>query len=66
MLFANDYILSFCPTEQFAITEVYYLTVRLLQHFRRIESRDPRPFVENMEGVILTSDHGVLVGLFAE
>ncbi|KAI5247001.1 cytochrome P450 52A1 [Aureobasidium subglaciale] len=53
-----------CVGQQFAITEVYYLTVRLMQHFRRIECRDWTPFTENMAGVILSPDGGVKVGLY--
>ncbi|THX96172.1 cytochrome P450 52A1 [Aureobasidium pullulans] len=58
------WIVDLPAAEQFAITEVYYLTVRLIQHFRRIECRDPNSFVENLAGVILSSDNGVKVGLY--
>ncbi|KAG9652731.1 cytochrome P450 alkane hydroxylase-like protein, partial [Aureobasidium melanogenum] len=55
-----------CLGQQFAINEVYYVTVRLMQHFRRIECRDPRPFREDLAGVILSPDGGVQVGLYHE
>ncbi|KAI4716382.1 cytochrome P450 52A1 [Aureobasidium sp. EXF-10727] len=55
-----------CLGQQFAITEVYYLTVRLMQHFRRIECRDSKPFEEDLAGVILSPDGGVQVGLYHE
>ncbi|KAG9529085.1 cytochrome P450 alkane hydroxylase-like protein, partial [Aureobasidium melanogenum] len=55
-----------CIGQQFAITEVYYLTVRLMQHFRRIECRDSGPFREDLAGVILSPDGGVQVGLYHE
>ncbi|KAH0275474.1 cytochrome P450 alkane hydroxylase-like protein, partial [Aureobasidium melanogenum] len=53
-----------CIGQQFGITEVYYVTVRLMQHFRRIENRDSRPFREDLAGVILCPDGGVQVGLY--
>lgn len=34
--------------EQFALMEVSYITVRLLQEFSRLESRDPEPWRERM------------------
>ncbi|KAI4758564.1 cytochrome P450 52A1 [Aureobasidium sp. EXF-3400] len=55
-----------CVGQQFAITEVYYLTVRLMQHFRRVECRDSRSFQEDLAGVILCPDGGVQVGLYHE
>jgi len=36
------------PAEQFALTEVAYITVRLLQEFSGIESRDPEPWREKI------------------
>ena len=35
-------------TEQFALTEASYLTVRLMQEFPRIESRDSEPWREKL------------------
>lgn len=34
--------------EQFALTEAAYITVRLLQEFDRIESRDSEPWREKI------------------
>lgn len=34
--------------EQFALAEASYVTVRLLQEFAAIESRDPEPWREKM------------------
>lgn len=34
--------------EQFALTEVSYVTIRLLQEFSQLESRDPEPWRERM------------------
>lgn len=49
-------------TEQFALTEASYTTIRLLQHFQSIEARDPRPWQEQM--TLTCSIHqGALVGL---
>ena len=33
-------------TEQFALTEASYTTIRLMQEFKSIESRDAGPWVE--------------------
>jgi hypothetical protein len=33
-------------TEQFALTEASYVTVRLMQEFASLESRDPEPWRE--------------------
>jgi cytochrome P450 len=51
-----------CLGQQYALTEASYVTVRLVQEFSRIESRDPGPW---MEGLTLTcaSKNGVKVGL---
>ncbi|KAF2149416.1 putative P450 monooxygenase [Myriangium duriaei CBS 260.36] len=35
-----------CLGQQFALTEASYATIRLLQEFRDIESRDPEPWTE--------------------
>jgi len=34
--------------EQFALTEASYITVRLMQEFGGIESRDPEPWREKL------------------
>jgi hypothetical protein len=49
--------------EQFALTEVSYTTIRLLQEFSKIENRDPVfEWVEKI-GATLSSLHGCKVGL---
>ena len=35
-----------CIGQQFALTEASYATIRLMQEFREIEARDPRPWME--------------------
>lgn len=40
--------LIFFFIEQFALTEVSYITIRLLQEFSHLESRDPEPWRERM------------------
>ena len=47
------------------MTGIYYVTVRLMQNIRRIENRDPEPFMERIDGVLMSA-RGVKVGLFAE
>ena len=37
-----------CLGHQFALTEASYTTVRIMQAFRNIESRDPGPWVESL------------------
>lgn len=32
--------------EQFALTEASYTTIRLMQEFKAVESRDPNPWME--------------------
>jgi cytochrome P450 len=51
-----------CLGQQYALTEASYVTVRLVQEFSKIESRDPGPWEE---GLTLTccSLNGVKVGL---
>lgn len=54
-----------CLGQQYALTEASFVTVRLVQEFKRLESRDSGPWVE---GLALTccSGNGTKVGLFAE
>lgn len=54
-----------CLGQQYALTEAYYVTVRLMQRYRRMESRDERPFRERIT-VTLGNKNGVLVGLFED
>ena len=37
-----------CIGQQFALTEAGYTTVRIMQEFEAIESRDPKPFEEGL------------------
>lgn len=53
-----------CLGQQYALTEAYYVTTRLMQEFRRIENRDPQPWQEKMT-VTCCSLNGVQVGLYA-
>ncbi|PYI00297.1 cytochrome protein [Aspergillus sclerotiicarbonarius CBS 121057] len=53
-----------CIGQQFALTQVAYTTVRLAQRFERLESRDPRPYEEELT-ITLASRHGAQVGCFA-
>ena len=49
-------------TEQFALTEASYVTVRLLQEYSSLESRDPEPWRENFS-MTCTSLGGCKVAL---
>lgn len=49
--------------EQFALTEASYVTVRLVQQFPGIESRDPEPWREKLT-LTCTVLGGCKVGLF--
>ena len=51
-----------CIGQQFALTEASYTTIRLMQEFKSVEARDPRPW---MEYVTLTCAiyQGTKVGL---
>lgn len=49
-------------TEQFALTEASYTTVRLVQEFCRIESRDNRPW-EELLTITVASRNGTMVAL---
>lgn len=37
-----------CIGQQFALTEASYTTIRLMQEFKSIESRDDRPWTESL------------------
>ncbi|KAK3319874.1 cytochrome P450 [Cercophora scortea] len=52
-----------CPGQHFAMIASQYGVVRMMQTFRRIEARDPRPYVEEA-GIPITIKHGALVGLY--
>ena len=49
-------------TEKFALAEVSYTLVRLLQEFSSIESGDPDPWVEHI-GIASTNGNGAKVCL---
>ncbi|KAI9723677.1 MAG: hypothetical protein M1812_000977 [Candelaria pacifica] len=51
-----------CIGQQFALTEVSYTIVRLLQHFSEIESRDSNPWQEALS-LTVTNVHGAKVAL---
>lgn len=48
--------------EQFALTEASYTTIRLMQKFKSIESRDDRPWMEWLT-LTVAIDQGTIVGL---
>lgn len=48
--------------EQFALIEASYTAVRLIQEFSSIESRDPRPWTENI-GATCSSEYGVQIAM---
>lgn len=51
-----------CIGQQFALTEAGYTTVRILQEFERLESRDPEPFKELLT-LTMASENGAKVAL---
>ncbi|KAL6718555.1 hypothetical protein ACLMJK_004647 [Lecanora helva] len=51
-----------CVGQQFALTEAGYTTVRLMQEFKAVESRDAREWREDL-GLTCTIHQGTLVGL---
>ena len=51
-----------CLGQQYALTECYYVTIRLMQHFRKIEDRDGTPWVEKL-AVTCCSFNGTKVAL---
>ncbi|ELR02562.1 hypothetical protein VC83_08941 [Pseudogymnoascus destructans] len=52
-----------CVGQQFALTEAGYTLVRMVQEFERIESRDSKPWLENLH-LTLGSGNGVHTSLF--
>ncbi|KAB8295842.1 hypothetical protein EYC80_008664 [Monilinia laxa] len=52
-----------CIGQQFALTEASYTTIRLLQTFSKIESRDARPFTELLT-MTMSNKWGCKVGAF--
>ncbi|KAG4441899.1 hypothetical protein IFR05_002640 [Cadophora sp. M221] len=53
-----------CVGQQFALTEAGYTIVRLVQEFKRVESRDPREWLEGLN-LTLNSGNGVHVAMTA-
>jgi cytochrome P450 len=51
-----------CLGQQYALTEAGYVTVRLIQEFGRLESRDPEPWFEKLS-LTVCSHNGTKVGL---
>ncbi|KAF3484248.1 uncharacterized protein GIQ15_03572 [Arthroderma uncinatum] len=51
-----------CLGQQFALTEASYATIRLMQTFKTIESRDPHPWTELLT-VTCSSKYGAKVSL---
>ncbi|KAF2852748.1 cytochrome P450 52A12 [Plenodomus tracheiphilus IPT5] len=51
-----------CLGQQYALTEASYVTVRLVQEFKSMESRDSEPWIEGLT-LTLCSKNGVKVGL---
>jgi cytochrome P450 len=51
-----------CLGQQYALTEAGYVTVRLVQEFKEMESRDPQDWQEGLT-LTLCSRNGVKVGL---
>lgn len=53
------------PGQNFALTEAAYVTIRLLQNFRRIEPRDEKPWAEFIT-LTMAVRNGVKVGLYPQ
>lgn len=51
-----------CIGQQFALTEAGYTTVRIIQRFQSLESRDPEPFRELLT-LTMASKNGTKVAL---
>jgi cytochrome P450 len=51
-----------CLGQQYALTEAGYITVRLVQEFATMETRDPGPWRESIK-LTLASLNGTKVGL---
>ncbi len=54
-----------CPAQQYALTEIAYVVVRLVQRFKSIDSRDPKPW-EELIRMTLLSKNGVQVGMIPD
>ena len=51
-----------CPGQAMVLAEISYTIVRLLQEFRGLESRDDRPWVEDLK-LTMANYNGVRIGL---
>lgn len=51
-----------CPGQQYALTEASYVTVRMAQEFKTLDSRDPGPWEESLT-LTLCSRNGTKAGL---
>lgn len=51
-----------CIGQQFALTEAGYTTVRIVQEFQQLESRDSMPFTESLT-LTMASKNGAKVAL---
>ncbi|KAH8894340.1 cytochrome P450 [Thozetella sp. PMI_491] len=54
-----------CLGQQYALTEALFVVARFAQEFSSIESRDPRPWTENL-GVTVCLNNGTLVSLTSD
>lgn len=51
-----------CLGQQYALTEAYYVTIRMMQRFRKLECRDDEPWMEKLS-VTCCSHNGTMVAL---
>lgn len=51
-----------CLGQQYALTEAYYVTIRMMQRFRTLENRDNEPWTEKI-AVTCCSFNGTKVAL---
>lgn len=54
-----------CLGQQYALTEASFVTVRLVQEFKRLESRDPGPWEESLS-LTCCSGNGTKVGMYVD
>ena len=62
VLDSNRWIFLTRSIEQYALTEASYTTIRLMQEFKDVESRDPLPWIESLM-LTATGYNGAKVGL---
>ena len=53
-----------CPGQQLALTEIGYTTVRLMQKYERIESREDQEWKELLK-ITMCNRNGVKIALFS-